>query len=92
MTSLTPAYGRRNAQAVVDDAKVSKPHRVQIDLSPSAMDRLDDLKEKIEAASYAEVMKNALKLYAGIIQEVENGSEFLVRDKSGKTSAFKMFL
>ncbi len=67
-------------------------NRVQLDLSARAMSQLAELKEKSDAASYAEVFKNAMKLYDGIITEIERGSTFLIRDKSGKVSEFRMFL
>jgi len=67
-------------------------NRVQLDLSPRAMSQLAELKEKSDAASYAEVFKNAMKLYDGIIAEIERGSTFLIRDKDGKVSEFRMFL
>lgn len=38
--------------------------KVQLDLPKGAYDRLVALKAKTEAASYAEVVKNALKVYA----------------------------
>lgn len=66
--------------------------RVQLDVSPRSMDRLNVLKDKTEASSYAEVVKNSLKLYDGLIEMTERGSEFLVRDKYGNISPFKMFL
>jgi len=66
--------------------------RVQLDLSPRALERLNELKEKTEAASYAEVVKNALKLYDGLIEEVERGSEFMLKDKDGNIVPFRMFL
>jgi hypothetical protein len=54
--------------------------------------RLERLKEKIEATSYAEVVKNALRLYEAFIQETEKGSQFLVRDKDGNLNSFRMFV
>ncbi len=66
--------------------------RVQFDLTPRAMALLTELKEKTDASSYAEVVKNALKLYDGLISEVEKGSEFLIRDKNGQVAPFKFFL
>ena len=77
-----------------DDAAVRSiaKSRVQFDLSPRAMKLLVELKEKTEAASYAEVFKNALKLYDGLIAEAERGGEFLVRDKDGNISSLKLFL
>jgi hypothetical protein len=66
--------------------------RVQLDLSPRAMTLLAELKDKTESSTYAEVFKNAMKLYDGIITEVEKGREFLIRDKDGRVSEFRMFL
>lgn len=66
--------------------------RVQFDLPPRSMKILGELKEKTDAASYAEVFKNAIKLYDGIIGELEKGSEFMIRDASGAVYPFRMFL
>jgi hypothetical protein len=65
--------------------------RVQFDLPPRSMALLTELKEKTDAASYAEVVKSALKLYDGLMTEVERGGEFLLRDGDGNIAAFKMF-
>ena len=53
---------------------------------------LTELKEKTDAATYAEVVKNALKLYDGLISETEKGAEFLIHDKDGQVVPFRMFL
>lgn len=66
--------------------------RVQFDLTPRAMALLTEIKGKTDAATYAEVFRNAMKLYDGIISEFERGSTFLIRDKDGKVSEFRMFL
>jgi len=93
MTTLT--YQAEARHEVKDEVKkldkVAK-NRVQLDFAPRSMDRLNALKAKTEAASYAEVVKNALRLYEGLIEEVENGREFLIRDQNGAISPFKMFL
>ncbi len=65
---------------------------MQLDLSPRAMALLGELKEKTDSASYAEVFKNAMKLYDGIISEIERGSQFLIRGRDGKVSEFRRFL
>lgn len=93
MTAATLDYARAQADEEMTEAKTRQAKtRVQLDLSPRAMALLAELKEKTDAASYAEVLKNAMKLYDGLISEVERGSEFLIRDKDGKVSAFRMFL
>ncbi len=66
--------------------------RVQIDLPPHSMSRLVALKDKTEASSYVEVIKNALQLYEGLIEEVEQGKKFFVRDENGVISPFRLFL
>ncbi len=69
-----------------------KKNRVQLDFAPRSMERLNALKAKTEAASYAEVVKNALRLYEALIEETEDGKQFLVRDKDGVVAPFRLFL
>ena len=45
-----------------DDAERATT-RVQLEMPPQAMVRLQKLKERTEAASYAEVIRNALRLF-----------------------------
>ncbi len=71
--------------------KMSK-NRVQFDLAPRSMDRLNVLKLKTEAASYAEVVKNALRLYEALIEETESGKQFFVQDQNGTMSPYRLFL
>ena len=56
------------------------------------MERLNTLKTKTEESSYAEVVKNALRLYEALIEETESGKQFLIRDETGVVSPFRMFL
>ncbi len=56
------------------------------------MERLNVLKAKTEAASYAEVLKNALRLYEALIEETERGNEFMVRNADGVVTPYRMFL
>lgn len=68
-------------------ARESKPDlkRVQMDLPPKALTRLKRLQEVTEAASYAEVIRNALRLYETIINEHEAGGEFLIKRNESLT-------
>jgi hypothetical protein len=72
--------------------KKSAKTRVQLNFSPYSMERLNTLKMKTEAASYAEVIKNALCLYEAMIEEFEKGREFLTKDKDGIVAPFRVFL
>lgn len=75
------------------DARPKVPkNRVQFDLPPRSMDRLNVLKIKTEAASYAEVVKNALRLYEALIEETESGKQFFVRQDDGTMAPYRLFL
>ncbi len=93
MATLTyEAEARHEAKDETKKADRVTKNRVQLDFAPRSMERLNTLKMKTEAASYAEVVKNALRLYEGLIEEVESGKTFLIRDENGAISPFKMFL
>lgn len=65
--------------------------RVQFDLPEKSMERLQELKTKTEAASYAEVVKNALRLYEAVITEAEAGNTFFVRLPNGSSREYLVF-
>ena len=65
--------------------------RVQFDLPEKSMARLLTLKEKTEATSYAEVVKNALRLYEAVIEEAEAGNKFFVRGDAGTEREYVVF-
>jgi hypothetical protein len=95
MSTLTIAPSAPDVEAQdrpQDRAKGLKKNRVQLDFAPRSMERLNALKAKTEAASYAEVVKNALRLYEALIEETEGGKQFLVRDENGVVSPFRLFL
>ena len=85
-TASSEAQGRPQERV-----KVQK-NRVQLDFAPRSMERLNALKLKTEASSYAEVVKNSLRLYEALIEETESGKQFLTRDKDGVVSPFRLFL
>jgi len=66
--------------------------RVQLELPPQAMERLQRLKERTEAASYAEVIRNALRLLEALVDEHEKGSGFALKRPDGETVAYKIFV
>lgn len=69
----------------------TEKERINLSLSPRAYEQLDYLREKTEASSYTEVFRNAIRLYDALIQEAEKGNEFLVRDKEGNLTSYKIF-
>jgi len=52
---------------------------------------LENLRQKTEASSYAEVFKNALRLYNALIEEAEKGREFYVKDENGNLISYIIF-
>ena len=67
-----------------------KTTRVQLELPESSFERLKNLRDKTEASSYAEVMKNALRLYEALIVETENGNELCIKKSDGKEVSYRM--
>ncbi|HAH09921.1 MAG TPA: hypothetical protein DCL54_00505 [Alphaproteobacteria bacterium] len=66
--------------------------RVQLELPTQALERLQRLKDKTEAASYAEVIRNALRVFEALSAEHEQGSEFQVRRKDGTVVSYQVFV
>ena len=77
------------AETVAEGKKGVK--RIQSDLPAKSFERLNALKDKTEAGSYGEVIRNALSLYEIIVEEVESGKEFYTKDKNGETTKYRMF-
>lgn len=65
--------------------------RVQFELNEASMSRLQELKSVTDASSYADVTKNAYKLYERLINYSENGYHFIV-EKDGKQKEIEFFL
>ena len=85
-------HHRRRHGREEDVAGERSTTRVQLEMPPQAMERLQRLKEKTEAASYAEVIRNALRLFEALVEEHEKGSEFALKRQDGETLAYKIFV
>ena len=66
--------------------------RVQLEMPPQAMARLQKMKDRTEAASYAEVIRNALRLYEALVDEHEKGAEFSLKRPTGETVQYNIFV
>ena len=66
--------------------------RVQLEMPPQAMERLQKMKDRTEAASYAEVIRNALRLFEALVDEHEKGSEFSLKRADGEVVQYKIFV
>jgi hypothetical protein len=66
--------------------------RVQMELPLRSHERLLALKEKTEATTYAEVMKNALRLYEAVLQQHDAGRRMYMKGEDGALVEFVMFV
>ena len=82
-----------NLRMNMSDSSKSKPDttRVQFEMPAQSFARLQSLKEKTEAVSYAEVVKNALRLYEALIAEADAGNTFLIQTADGQTRQYQIF-
>ena len=85
-------HHRRRHQSEDSEAGERATTRVQLEMPPQAMERLQKLKDRTEAASYAEVIRNALRLFEALVDEHEKGSEFSLRRANGETVQYKIFV
>ncbi len=83
-------HARRSRFAEGDESRATT--RVQLEMPPQAMERLQGLKERTEAASYAEVIRNALRLYEALVTEAEMGREFAIKSPDGVISPYRIFV
>ena len=58
--------------------------RIQLDFSGKAVAELDDLKQKVEAPSRAEVIRNSLRWLRWCVEETAQGGKFII-EKDGKS-------
>jgi hypothetical protein len=70
---------------------VTAAKRIQVELPQNSFDRLQRLKSSVEATSYTEVFKDALRLYEYLVEESEKGSKFIVKNKEGDLVEIKIF-
>jgi hypothetical protein len=85
-------HHRRRPHGEEPEAGERGTTRVQLEMPPQAMDRLQKLKDRSEAASYAEVIRNALRLYEALVEEHEKGSELSLKRAGGETVQYKIFV
>jgi Arc/MetJ-type ribon-helix-helix transcriptional regulator len=87
-------HHRRGFRGEVPEGEVGEraTTRVQLEMPPQAMERLQKLKDRTEAASYAEVIRNALRLFEALVDEHEKGAEFSLKRADGEVVQYKIFV
>jgi len=59
--------------------------RVQMDMAPLTLGRLQRMQRRTEAASYGETIRNALLLYEQMLDATKDGGTIVVRDGASET-------
>lgn len=75
-----------------EEPKARNVERLHVTLPSRLKDKLDELQESTYATSASDVIKDALILYASLIEEHRNGKEVVVKDPSGQDSSYRLFL
>ena len=57
---------------------------IQLNLSDKALSELNELKSKVNAETYTEVIKRSLKIFRFLHEEKEKGSTIIVESSNGK--------
>lgn len=84
-------FGKREANA--EQAKATAELvRVNLGLSPKAYRRLEAIRERTDASSNAEVVRNALRLYDYVIEQTESGSMLCIKTQDDKIIECKLFI
>lgn len=71
---------------------MKKTTRVQMELPAAAMERLKQLRDKTEASSYAEVTKNAYRLYDRFVDMSLAGNTFMIKERDGQIREVEFFV
>lgn len=66
--------------------------RLQLQLPDASVARLDALKERTEAASYAVIIRDAIRLYEWMLGEIAAGKEFAIKEPDGTFRVVQIFV
>ncbi|HEY2134743.1 MAG TPA: hypothetical protein VGH49_02575 [Xanthobacteraceae bacterium] len=69
---------------------MKKTTGAQLELPESSVEWLKALWEKTEAVSYAEVIKNSLRLYEALIKETETGNQVGVKNAERAETTYRL--
>jgi hypothetical protein len=61
----------------------SKKARVQFDFSKESLDKLDEIRSTIHAATRAEVIRRALTLFTEVLDAEQRGARIFFQEKDG---------
>jgi ATP-dependent exoDNAse (exonuclease V) beta subunit len=62
--------------------------RLQLTLKPEFARRLNEMKKKSRAASYSDVVRDALKLYEGVLTHLNGDGRLMIKKPDGTVVEF----
>jgi hypothetical protein len=71
--------------------RLEEGKRFQIVLPAQSVARLDKLQEMTEAATAAEVIRNAIRVYEALVKEIKDGKAILIKEHDGTLSQIRIF-
>jgi hypothetical protein len=75
-----------------EDEPRTKRNRMSISLSDKSVQAFKEIKQMIDADTDSEVVRNALRLYLGVLRAKLDGKTLLLRDeKSGVVQPIELF-
>lgn len=77
-----PPVGRRDPQ-VAEPKMSTKANRVHITLPETLNSKIEEIREQTDAASVAEVFRNAVIVYAKLLKEHKAGNEIAILPGNG---------
>ncbi len=66
-----------------DVKKEISRHRLQLDFSPEAFEKIEALRNKADIRSNSELVRNSLRLYEWFIEQLNNNHKILVSKEDG---------
>lgn len=66
--------------------------RVQFEMPLRSYDRLTKLQDLTEATSYAEVVRNSLRVYEALVKQTADGSIVIIRRPDGTDALLPMVM
>lgn len=89
------AHAKKNGAhelVAASDADTSR-RRLSISLSPKSAEAFEWLKEFTDADTDSEVLRNALRIHYALLQRIDAGDKFFVRDaETGELAQIELFI
>lgn len=88
----TEVRGKGRPSAATKKATSRAEHRLQVKLTEAGKARLDDLVERVGGETAAHVVRDALRIYDILTEEVlQNKGQLLIRDQDGDMMKLRLW-